>query len=327
MEDPSDSLRGRAWIRHMPRRVLIAEDDNVSRRVLQAMLEKWGYQVVVARDGAEAWEVLQKPDSPALAILDWMMPGVEGVELCRRVRRMSDRDYVYVILLTARDRREDVIGGMEGGADDYLIKPIDSAEFRARLGAANRILELQSQLLAARDALRDRATHDPLTGLWNRSATLDALERDLARAQRQGAPLGVLMADLDYFKRVNDTFGHDAGDDVLRQLARRTLSFIRAYDTLGRYGGDEFLIVAPDCDAQAAVGLAERIRQCIANEPVAAAEGSLPLTISIGVTTNQGGDPKADALVQAADQAMYRAKNAGRNRVEIAPEVPVATAP
>ncbi len=311
----------------MSRRVLIAEDDTVSRRVLQAMLEKWGFQVVIARDGTEAWEVLRNPDCPNLAILDWMMPGIDGVELCRRVRGMKDRGYVYLILLTAKDRREDILAGMEGGADDYLVKPIVSAEFHARLNAANRILELQSQLLATQNTLRDRAMHDPLTGLWNRFATLDALERDLARAQRQTSPVGVLMADLDHFKRVNDTFGHDAGDDVLRQVAKRMQSMIRIYDTLGRYGGEEFLIVVPDCDAGGAGRVAERVRRCIASEPLLAAGGLLPITISIGAVTSEAGRPPAELLIQAADQAMYRAKNAGRNRVEIAPAVPLVTAP
>jgi len=300
----------------MPMRVLIAEDDTVSRRLLQAMLTKWGYEVLVARDGAEAWQVLSQDDSPNLAILDWMMPNIDGVELCRRARQLRGRGYVYIILLTAKGRKEDVIEGIEGGADDYLVKPIHAGEFRARLRAASRILDLQTQLLAAQEALLEQATHDPLTGLWNRPAVFAALERDLARASRENSPVGVLMADLDHFKRVNDTFGHDIGDEVLRQAADRMHSVIRAYDTLGRYGGEEFLIVAPGCTVDTAASLGERIRLAIAKQPILAGETPLTVNISLGAAACNNGSTQAATLVQAADQAMYKAKNAGRNRVE-----------
>ena len=300
----------------MPRQVLIADDDDVSRQALQSMLETWGYEVAAAADGTAAWKILQKLDSPTLAILDWIMPGVDGTELCRRVRRMDGRNYIYVILLSAKDRPEHLIEGMEAGADDYLVKPVQPDELRARLGAGNRILDLHSQLLDAQEALRDKATHDPLTDLWNRSAALDALERDLARARRESAPVGVLMADLDYFKRVNDTHGHDAGDEVLRQVAKRMISALRLYDTVGRYGGDEFLIVAPGCDERASASLADRLRRCIAADPVCTGKSLLPLTISIGIAVSDDHCREASLLIRAADQAMYRAKNAGRNRVE-----------
>ncbi|MCJ7544324.1 MAG: diguanylate cyclase [Phycisphaerae bacterium] len=299
-------------------RALIAEDDSVSRRVLQATLAKWGYDVVVAHDGQQAWEILRQADGPNLAILDWMMPNMDGVEVCRRVRSITaQRGYIYVILLTAKGRKEDLIDGMDGGADDYLVKPVDLAEFRAHLRVANRILELQAKLLAAHERLRDQATHDPLTGVWNRLAILDALERDLARARREQAPVSVLLGDLDHFKRINDTYGHDAGDQALCQAAKRMLSVIRRYDTLGRYGGEEFLIVAPGCESAGAAALAERIRRRMAAEAVFTDQHPLTLTISIGVVTGEGGGPDSASLIQAADQAMYRAKGAGRNRVEV----------
>ena len=191
--------------------------------------------------------------------------------------------------------------------------------------AANRILELQSQLLAAQENLREKATHDPLTGLWNRGATLEALERDLARARREKAPVGVLLGDLDHFKRVNDTYGHDVGDLTLCQAAKRMLSAIRIYDTLGRYGGEEFLIVAPGCSTANATAMAERIRRCMAAEPILADQRPLTLTISVGVAAGENGGLDSASLIQAADQAMYRAKKAGRNRVELAPMAPAAT--
>ena len=309
----------------MSMRVLIAEDDTVSRRVLQATLSKWGYEVVVARDGQEAWELLQRPEGPNLAVLDWMMPRLDGLELCHRIRNLGpQRGYVYIILLTAKGRREDRADGMEGGADDYLIKPLDPVELRARLRAATRILDLQVQLLAAQETLRTKATHDPLTGLWNRPAVMEALERELNRARRYKIAVSVLLGDLDHFKQVNDTYGHDTGDQVLCQTARRMLSAIRGYDTLGRYGGEEFLIVAPGCDAANGMTLAERIRTRIAAEPILAEHGPLPMTISIGLAAGDGDGLEALPLIQAADQAMYRAKNAGRNRVEVAVMVPLA---
>jgi two-component system cell cycle response regulator len=310
----------------MSMRVLIAEDDTVSRRVLQATLSKWGYEVVIAQDGQEAWEFLQRPESPNLAVLDWMMPRLDGLELCRRVRALPPHQhgYVYIILLTAKGRKEDRADGMEGGADDYLVKPLEPVELRARLRAATRILDLQGQLLAAQETLREKATHDPLTGLWNRSAVVETLEKELNRARRQKTAVSVLLADLDHFKQVNDSYGHDTGDQALCQTARRMLSAIRGYDTLGRYGGEEFLIVAPGCDAANGMTLAERIRCRIAAEPIVAEPGPLALTISVGVATGDGQDKDALPLIQAADQAMYRAKNAGRNRVELAAAVPLA---
>src|ERR1700730_5748514 len=198
-------------------RILAAEDNPVFQSVLRGMLTKWGYEVVLACDGNQALSALQVECPPRLAILDWMMPGLDGVEVCRRLRAANREPYIYVLLLTARTDSQDLVEGMEAGADDYLTKPFNATELRARLRAGRRIVELQEELMLAREALRQQATHDGLTGLLNRSAILEVLHNELARAQRESQPLSLLMVDLDHFKQVNDEFGHLAGDAVLRE--------------------------------------------------------------------------------------------------------------
>jgi two-component system cell cycle response regulator len=300
-------------------KILIAEDDLVSRRRLEANLHTWGYDVVVAVDGDKAWHALRAEEAPRLAILDWMMPGMDGIKICEEVRKLKREPYVYILMLTARDRKEDVVQGLEAGADDYLTKPYDAHELKARLRAGRRILALQEALLSARDALRFQATLDPLTGLWNRTATLSALKRELVRGERQGASLAVLMADLDHFSRVNETYGHMAGDSVLRETAQRIRSVSRLYDTVGRWGGEEFFIIAPGCDRVEATKQAERIRDSISGKDVDLSEGMIRLTLSVSVVTTddkKGLDSKS--LIGAAEVALSRAKEMGRNRVEMA---------
>ncbi|MGA2326429.1 MAG: diguanylate cyclase [Bryobacteraceae bacterium] len=310
--------------------VLIADDENVSRRMLANMLEKWDYEVVSACDGAEAWRLLEQDNAPQLAILDWMMPGLTGPAVCAEVRRRSKEPYTYILLLTARTEKQDLVEGMEAGADDYLTKPFDAQELKVRLRAGRRILELQAQLLTAREALREQATRDPLTCLWNRYSILDILGRELNRAVREETALGVVMVDLDHFKKVNDTHGHLAGDAVLREAARRMHSSLRNYDAVGRYGGEEFLIVLPGSGESSAIQLAERLRETMCAENISFPEGSLRVSISLGVTGwSRGTHPTPEMLIGAADEALYRAKSLGRNRVEwngLAPSRPEALA-
>jgi two-component system, cell cycle response regulator len=299
-------------------KILIAEDDHVSRRLLEAHLGKWGYQVVAARDGDEAWAILSAPDAPRLAILDWMMPGMDGTELCTRVRKEGQEPYTYLILLTALSGEENLCIGMDSGADDYLTKPFKVNELRVRLRAGRRIVDLQDELIATREALRIKAAHDPLTGLWNHEEIIDCLRRELARARRNGKLVSAIMVDIDHFKLVNDTFGHQAGDAVLRAVADKMHLRMRTYDSVGRYGGEEFLVVLPGCDGENAMALAERLRQSICAVPVATTEGAIAVTISLGVADSSAEDTDAIALIRAADQALYRAKGNGRNRVELA---------
>jgi diguanylate cyclase (GGDEF)-like protein len=309
-------------------RVLIADDEVVSRRLLEATLTKWGHEVVVAEDGDQAWEVLQSETTPYLAILDWMMPGMDGVSICRALRALCRDMYVYVLLLTARTDRTDLVEAMEAGADDYIAKPFDSSELRVRLRAGERILDLQSALRAAQEDLRIQATHDRLTGLWNRAAVLDALHTELQRARREGVQVAVAIADLDHFKSVNDTYGHQVGDEVLSEAAGRLLQAARCYDTVGRYGGEEFLIVLPGTGHEDAVAAMERHRRSIIGREFATAGGSIAVTMSIGVTVAGGEALDAAAMVHEADMALYAAKSTGRNRVklwsEVATEAPAA---
>lgn len=297
-------------------KILIADDDDVLRHILQATLTRWGYEVVVSRTGLEAWQVLEGDDAPKLAILDWIMPGMDGIEVCREIRKRVDEPYIYVLLLTAKDRKEDVVAGMDAGADDYLAKPFDPEELKVRLRAGRRILDLQSELLAARERLHYQATHDSLTGLLNRAAALEALRTELERANRQDLALSVILADVDHFKQINDTYGHAVGDAVLCEAAHRMKSSVRVYDTVGRYGGEEFLFILPGCTGANAMMQADRLRTCITEHPIELSRLSISFTVSMGVVIRDSGVPDdLDTLIQEADAALYQAKILGRNRV------------
>ncbi len=300
-------------------KILIAEDDPVSQRVLEEFLRKWGHEPVSVANGGDAWTILQEEDTPRVAILDWMMPELEGVEVCRRVRALSGRAYIFLILLTAHGQRGSLLTGLNAGADDYLSKPFDGEELRARLRVAERILRVQDELIAARDALHFQATHDLLTGVSSRGAAMDFLTRELARGFREHRPTGVVLADLDHFKRVNDQYGHLGGDSVLQEVAQRMLKCTRTYDCVGRYGGEEFLIIFPSSNEQGAMRQAERIRSSVESTPIRLTEGPIPVTISLGVSISDFSlAQEASELLKAADAALYRAKSLGRNRVALA---------
>ncbi|HTS78781.1 MAG TPA: diguanylate cyclase [Bryobacteraceae bacterium] len=299
-------------------RILIADDSIVSRHLLEATLRKWGYEVTVACDGVEAWNVLHAAEGPMIAILDWVMPGLTGPEVCRRVREREKETetYTYLLLLTSKSLREDLIEGMESGADDYITKPFDQHELKVRLRAGTRIIHLQRELMAAKEALREQATKDFLTRIWNRSSILDILQRELARGVREKRPVGVVLADLDHFKSVNDTYGHFAGDAVLREYTRRMQSSMRAYDAIGRYGGEEFLIVLPGCDESCTQSQAERMRAALDMAAMQINDEDRLVTCSYGATTwKPGMEPDSEALIRVADGALYIAKHKGRNLV------------
>jgi two-component system cell cycle response regulator len=292
-------------------RVLIADDDPVALLLLESVLEDWGYEVVSESDGARAWERLREADAPPLAILDWMMPGMDGVDVCRKVRQESEAAYVYLILLTGKARSQDIVLGMDSGADDYVSKPFEENELKVRLRAGRRIVELQEEL-------RKQATRDPLAGSWNRRVILDILKRESARAAREGTTMGVIMVDLDHFKHLNDSHGHLAGDAVIREASRRMEVALRPYDSLGRYGGEEFLIVLPGCESSDLLTVAERLRHALADDPVPIPSGMISMTASLGAAIGNGPSLDGGELIRIADEALYRAKRAGRNRVESA---------
>ena len=296
-------------------RILIADDEPISRKLLHATLERLGHEVVAVSDGAEAIEALLAPDAPRLAILDWMMPGMNGLDVCRAIRECA-APYVYVVLLTARDTPEDVVTGLEAGADDFLTKPFEANELRARLRSGARVLELLGSLVEVQEALKVQATVDHLTGLWNRRMVLEQLDREVNRARHEKRPFAVAIVDVDRFKSINDTYGHRVGDVVLRFTASALKSQLRQYDFVGRFGGEEFLVLLPGCDAAAARAVGERMRECIASQQAMVGPDSVQVTVSVGVAVTVNGSASADSLVEAADAALYCAKEAGRNRVE-----------
>src|ERR1700680_1298444 len=263
-------------------KILIADDDPVSSRLLDRLLVKWGYEVIAAHDGEEAWEVLQVENAPRVALLDWIMPGLDGVEICRRARARSSQPYVYIMLLTANDKVGNLVEGLESGADDYLTKPFHPQELRARLRVGLRMLDLESNLVEAQENLCFKASHDALTSLWNRGEIIEMLERELSRARREGSSVGILLTDIDHFKRINDTRGHPVGDEVLRALTRRLKMEVRSYDSVGRYGGEEFLVLLPGCDNAKLEAKAEQLRQVVDRSPIETSAGPILTTISTG---------------------------------------------
>jgi diguanylate cyclase (GGDEF)-like protein len=302
----------------LKKKILIAEDDPISRRLLEVFLNRWGYDVAVAASGTEALDLLDQVDAPRLAVLDWMMPGLEGVQVCRKIRERKDRPYVYILLLSARAQKEDLLLGLESGADDYLTKPFDAPELRARLHVGQRILQLQDGLMVAGAELLFRATHDSLTGISNRGVILDSLRQEHSRQEREGGSFGIVLLDVDHFKSVNDTYGHLRGDTVLQEVVRRVTSTVRAYDTVGRYGGEEFLIVAPSSGAEGILRLSERVRLAIEATPIKTDAGEISVTVSLGLAVSSEAAPlDPELMLSTADEALYRAKADGRNRSEM----------
>lgn len=301
--------------------VLIAEDDPVFRHLLASWLQRWKYRVVAVDNGLDAWELLQRENSPQMAILDWMMPGMDGIDVCRRIRGNDNGRYRYVVLLTSKDDKHDVVAGLDAGADDYLTKPFALEELRARIRAGKRVLELQEALLHAHQALQFEAEHDPLTSLWNRGAIFKVMEKEAQRSRRDGKSLGIVMADLDHFKEINDSYGHLVGDAILKETGSRLAAAVRSYDWVGRYGGEEFLIIVPGCDVAGLAASAERLRRSVSEQPFETRAGPLSVTLSLGAVIAGAGKMETldcEALLRAADEALYAAKAKGRNRIESA---------
>ena len=292
-------------------KILIVEDDQISRRLLEAFLCDWGYQVQVTMDGSEAWDEIQKPEAPSLVISDWMMPNMDGLELCGRIRKMERPGYTYFIILTAKGRKEDLIKGLEAGADDFLIKPFDREEMKYRIRIGERIIKLEQRILKL-------ATTDDLTGILNRRAFMERISQEINRSRREKAPLSFILSDIDHFKDVNDRHGHQAGDLVLQKFVKQLTSSSRPYDLVGRYGGEEFTICLPGADSSQAWLVAERMRKNVENMKIMLPDGlqSIQITASFGTTSLlPESEEGVESLIKRADKALYKAKNEGRNRV------------
>lgn len=303
-------------------KVLIAEDDRVSARILETHLKKWGYQVFLERDGENAWKTLDR-ENIQIAILDWMMPKLNGVQLSRKIRKRGADFYTYIILLTAKAGTEDVIKGLNSGADDYITKPVEYLELKARLNTGRRIIKLENHNHKLRAHLERIARQDSLTGFLNKRNIMQRLEEELSRSRRDHCPVGCILIDVDRFKLINDTHGHHVGDQVLVELASRFKKVVRRHDHIGRYGGDEIMVITWDADNRALAKVAERLRQTISGDPFMTDAGPLDVRISLGVvSTKNKPELSPEELIKLSDLALYEAKSKGRNRAETLDTIP-----
>lgn len=291
-------------------RILIADDKSVNRRMLRNMIEEMGLESIEAHDGEEAWEILQSEDAPQLILLDWVMPKLNGLELCRRIalERLQSQKYSYIILITSKDKDEEISEGFLAGADDYITRPFNRNELRMRLRVGVRIVQMQRDLL--------KLLHwDPLTNALNRRAALEHLDDEIKRSIRCQSPLSIAMLDIDQFKEINDTHGHLVGDMVLKEVVTRIFHSLRSYDLVGRYGGDEFILIFPNTKVADATLICNRIQNSFTQNQIIYADLKLFITVSIGVTSQNDESALADTFIHHADVALYKAKRQGRNQV------------
>ena len=301
--------------------ILIVDDDPVSRLLLEKILKKDGFKVFSAEDGEQALEIVRREYIP-IVLTDWMMPKMNGLKLCRALRSIDSPGYIFIIIITAKDSKEDIVHGLEAGADDYVSKPFHHAELLARIRTGIRILELEKSLRKANKEIRRLSITDPLTGCFNRGYLMDFLPKEIKRSIRYNHPLSIIMCDIDHFKNVNDTYGHQAGDIALKSFVKILNSSVReGSDWLARYGGEEFLMVLPETDLEGAIDTAERLRKRVAKNRIEIGEDKkITITASFGVATFNPVDTKkeitSDSLINMADNMLYKAKSEGRNRVE-----------
>lgn len=294
-------------------KVLIAEDEPISCRALEKSVTGWGYETVIAKNGKEAWEALRK-NEVRIAVVDWMMPGMDGIELCQKIRhdyQQKKSKYTYIILLTGKDQQGDIITGLSAGADDYITKPFSFLELKVRIQNGERIIKVEDDQI-------ELASYDSLTKVWNRKKILDFFKEELSRGRRENQATGVVIVDVDWFKSVNDSHGHFIGDEVLIEVVARLKKCIRGYDKLGRYGGDELILVLPNCGLIHVKNIAERLRLSACEKKISTKKGLLDITISVGgISSDVSLEASADELIQASDRALYSAKKRGRNKAVI----------
>ncbi|MGA1862350.1 diguanylate cyclase [Deferribacter thermophilus] len=297
-------------------KVLIVEDDKDYIELTTIYLQKWGYDYVVSTNGKSAIECLKNDKDIGLMLLDWMLPDTTGVEICEYVRNNILDRYVYIVMVTGKKEKKDVIEALKKGADDYISKPYDYEELNVRIHSGFRILKLERRLKESYQKLYEMATHDALTGILNRGAIEKKLKREVERGKRIGHEVGVILIDIDNFKRINDEYGHQIGDIVLQDVAEVLETNCRRYDYVGRYGGEEFLIVLPGLNSYSTSKVAERIRKEVENRSFHAVNIDLKVTISLGVCSTKEAQDIKD-LIKKADEALYKAKREGKNRTVV----------
>jgi two-component system cell cycle response regulator len=306
-------------------KVLVAESDVEARESLQESLDGWGYQVALAEDPVETMATFRRQAPPAIVILGTLGDHATTKQVCREVREFGDRPYVYVLLLALKADSGQILEALEAGADDYLTAPYDQMELKARLRAGKRILDLREELRRAQATIGYQAYHDPLTGLWNRGAIMDALQRELARVRREKTPVGLLMVSIDGLKEINDKYGHMAGDAAIRATARELRASLRPYDALGRYGGEAFVMIVTGCDSRSALKQAERFHGVLKGRTVdisqwgkfvSGKDAELPVLYSIGVVSGTG-EHDSETLLRTLEGAVRAARSAGGNRIEL----------
>jgi diguanylate cyclase (GGDEF)-like protein len=290
-------------------KILIVDDDALTRLALHRLLTDCGWHVITATNGEEAYDLMQREEAARLVIIDWVMPGMSGPELCRKLRESERTSRTHIVMLTGHCTTDYMVTGLDAGADDFISKPFNMKELQARIRAAERLIGQQDELLM-------QASLDELTRVLNRTGIRDAMNGALAHAAQERKPISIVLADVDRFKQVNDTYGHPVGDAVLRGVACRLAARLRPCDNIGRYGGEEFLIILPSCNPQDAMDVAERVRVCVSSEPIVTPAGALSATVSLGVAGGYAHRVSIESLISEADKALYRAKHAGRNRVQ-----------
>ncbi len=307
-------------------KILIVEDDLISRRLLQKTLEDWGHEVIAAENGEQAWKIFQN-ENLKIVIADWMMPVMDGLALCRKIRSSNNLGYVYFLLLTGKDKQEDVVEGLDAGADDYVVKPFDWDELKVRLRAGERILELEKELKEKNEALIDLnkrleeiAWIDPLMEIGNRRGFYNSMEKIHHRATRYTHGYGLIMCDIDYFKAYNDTYGHLEGDNVLKLVGRTIKDFLRLSDDVFRFGGEEIVVILQDQDLEKSIDVAERLRKTIellGIEHKSTDRGILTLSCGVAAYSDYDRKNKWESILNRADKALYVAKSEGRNTVGV----------
>jgi diguanylate cyclase (GGDEF)-like protein len=301
--------------------VLVAEDHPALRKQLEFMLTKAGFAVTTVENGRRALELTRERFFPII-VTDWMMPEMDGIELCRSIREAPSAGYVYIVLLTAKSSKDDIVAGLQAGADDFLSKPYHPAELVARLNTAKRILGLEECLKRVNEETKIISITDPLTGAYNRTYLNDRLPQEIKRARKYARSLSLIMSDIDNFKRINDSYSHPAGDRALRTFVQSIRAVIRVdCDWIARYGGDEFLIVLPETSPAGGGAAAERFARIVSEKAVIFGAESIQVSASFGVTgfnlVPPQQDVSLDALIALADKALYRAKREQRGGVRV----------